>query len=45
MPEIKFYRFGSGQNLVSFFFHLKYVLIFVAEAGIIFNVFLNFEQK
>ena len=39
---LKFYRFESVQNLVSFCLLLVY---FAAEASLIFNLFLNFEQK
>ena len=40
--SLKFYRSESAQILVRIFFFLIY---FAAEAGIVFNLFLNFEQK
>ena len=46
--SLKFYRFELAQNLVSFidlnFFRL-FLAYFAAEVGIVFNLFLNFEQK
>ena len=47
--SLKFYRFESEQNLVSFidlnFFFRLFLVYFAAEAGIVFNLFVNFEQK
>ena len=49
--SLKFHRFESVQNF-SFFLDLKFVLVglfliyfFIAEADIVINLFLNFEQK
>ena len=47
--SLKFYRFESEQNLVSFidlnFFFRLFLVYFAAETGIVFNLFVNFEQK
>ena len=46
--SLKFYCFESVQDLVSFFdldFFRLFWVYFAAEAGIVFNLFLNFEQK
>ena len=46
--SLKFCRFGSAQNLVSFIdlnFFCMFLAYFAAKAGIVFNFFLNFEQK
>ena len=46
--SLKFYCFESAQILVSLislnFFRL-FLFYFAAEAGIVFNLILNFEQK
>ena len=46
---IKFHRFESEQNLISFlgfdFFFRLLLVYFAVEASNVFNLFLNFEQK
>ena len=45
---MKFYRFKSAQILVSLIslnFFLFVLVYFTAEAGIVFHLFLNFEQN
>ena len=46
--SLKFYRFKSAQILVSLIslnFFCLFLVYVAVEAGIVFNLFLNFEQK
>ena len=46
--SLKFCRFESAQNFVSFVDLIAFcmsLVYFAPEAGIVFNLFLNFEQK
>ena len=48
IKSLKFYHFKSAQNLVSFIdlhFFCWFAVDFADEAGIVFNLFLNFDQK
>ena len=43
--SLKFYRFESARILVSLISLNFFLVCFAAEAGSVFNLFLNFEQK
>ena len=43
--SLKFYRFESARILVSLISLNFFLVCFAAEAGSVFNFFLNFEQK